>query len=100
MNETTAIGDWNDGFGERTKFCAVTLFYQFPWQHRKLRLLRRSLPKPLIIGLKIIPINATFSLVDPSSHEKIPPLIPLKAAPYSAKISADGKKNKIAVTIY
>ena len=78
----------------------IALFYQFPWQHRKLRLLRRSLPNPLIIGLKIIPINATFSLVDPSSHEKIPPLIPLKAAPYSAKISADGKKNKIAVTIY
>ena len=47
-----------------------------------------------------VPINATFSLVDPSSQEKIPPFIPLNAAPYSAKINADGKKNKMAVTIY
>ena len=30
-----------------------------------------------------VPINAIFSLVDPSSQEKIPPLIPLKAGGYS-----------------
>lgn len=47
-----------------------------------------------------VPMNATFSLVEPSNQENIPPLIPLKAAPYSAKINADGKKNKIADTIY
>lgn len=47
-----------------------------------------------------VPINAVFSLTDPLSQEKIPPLTPLKAAPYSAKINAEGKKNKIAVIMY
>ena len=42
-----------------------------------------------------VPIKAVFSLTEPLSQEKIPPLTPLKAAPYSAKIKADGKKNKI-----
>jgi hypothetical protein len=78
----------------------IAFILSIPLAAQKVTIAKKITSKPLIIGLKIIPINATFSLVDPSSHEKIPPLIPLKAAPYSAKISADGKKNKIAVTIY
>ena len=47
-----------------------------------------------------VPIKAVFSLTEPRNQEKIPPLAALNEAPYSANISADGKKNSTAVTMY
>ena len=47
-----------------------------------------------------VPIKAGFSPIEPLSQEKMPPLAALNEAPYSANIKAEGKKNKIAVTIY
>lgn len=47
-----------------------------------------------------VPIKAGFSPTEPRIQEKIPPRAALNEAPYSANIIADGRKNKMAVTIY